>query len=590
MMRVPIRLRLALVSAALAAAVLAAGLLTVYLIEAHQVHQTLVADARAAAHDLALAGEHPGRTGTGKASKSHTPPATQTKKHKQTSPGGSSSSVIIPPPVTGSTDSSQSGTTWTPPASNDGGEQDGGGTGGWGGASGGGGNSGGGGGESGDSMAGAGRSDVAYIRVAAAPAADSGTEADDATEVEALKTYLGARSGSDQLLLYIPPHGKSLGNSHLATRLARLGRPLPGSVQTVTLDGDGYVVATAARGSGIVMAGLPVAEADASVARLLDAMLIVGLIGLVPATALAWLVARRALSPLSRIAQRASRVTAGDLSVRMGPVTTRDEIGEVATAIDAMLERLEVAFAAQRQFVHDASHELRTPLTIARGHLEVALPGEGGSPELRQAVGVAIGELDRMGQLVDSLLRLARAGVQDESGRTSVDVAALARTSVDRCRVLGQRTWQVRTTDGATVDGDEGALEQVFLNLLSNAVRHTVAGDSISVAAIADADRVRIEVADTGEGIDPELLPSLFDRFTRADSARSRDTGGRGPRARHLPRDRRGARRDDHGRQPSGRGRAVRDRAAARPSAAGKRPRESSLTAGSRLAQARPLP
>ncbi|HEY2789529.1 MAG TPA: ATP-binding protein [Gaiellales bacterium] len=520
---IPIRLRLALVSAALAAAVLAAGLLTVYLIEAHQVHQTLVTDARAAAHDLALAGEHTGRTRSSKPPKSHTPPATQTKKHKKTPAGGASTGVIIPPPVTGSGDSAQTGgtTTWAPPASAGGGESGDGGGSGWGGSSGG--------GESGDSMAGpgAGRADVAF-QIPAAPASPATAEADDATETEALKTYLGARSGSDQLLLYIPAHGKTLGNSRAATRLAELGGVIPGSVRTVTLDGDGYVVATAARGTGIVMAGVPVAEADAGVSRLLDAMLIVGLIGLVPATALAWLIARRALSPLSRIAQRASRVTAGDLSVRMGPVTTRDEIGEVATAIDAMLDRLEVAFAAQRQFVHDASHELRTPLTIARGHLEVALPGDDGSPELRQAVAVAIGELDRMGQLVDSLLRLARAGVRERSDRTAVDVAVLARTTVERCRVLGERTWGLQTTPEAYVDGDEGALEQVLLNLLSNAVRHTVAGDSISVSAIADGDRVRIEVADTGEGIDPDLLPSLFDRFTRADTARSRDTGGAG--------------------------------------------------------------
>ena len=115
-----------------------------------------------------------------------------------------------------------------------------------------------------------------------------------------------------------------------------------------------------------------------------------------------------------------------------------------------------------------------------------------------------------------------------EGDRTAVDVSALARTTVDRCRVLGERTWRLHTTPGAYVDGDEGALEQVLLNLLSNAVRHTVAGDSIGVSAIAAGDRVRIEVADTGEGIDPGLLPALFDRFTRADTARSRDTGGAG--------------------------------------------------------------
>ena len=371
---IPIRLRLALVSAALAAAVLAAGLLTVYLIEAHQVHQTLVADARAAAHDLALAGEHTGATRNGEVAEVAHPARHADEEAPQSSagrvvdgrdrPAGRDRLERLRPDAAG-----RRGRRRPPPAAVRAATAAG--------------------------AGGAARAAAAAARAATrwpapgrprqrrlpdpgrARVARPAAEADDATEIEALKTYLGARSGSDQLLLYLPPHGRTLGNSHLATRLAGLGGPIPGSVRTVTLDGDGYVVATAARGSGIVMAGLPVAEADAAVGRLLDAMLIVGLIGLVPATALAWLIARRALSPLSRIAQRASRVTAGDLSVRMGPVTTRDEIGEVATAIDAMLDRLEIAFAAQRQFVHDASHELRTPLTIARGHLEVALPGRG---------------------------------------------------------------------------------------------------------------------------------------------------------------------------------------------------------------------
>ncbi len=283
---------------------------------------------------------------------------------------------------------------------------------------------------------------VAFIAPRASPPA-AGKD-DTATEDDAIKRYLGARGGSDQLLATISHNGTFIANNAEARRLVEQHQwPPVGGVRTLTVDGEGFVVATAARGSSVVLAGVPVAEADAGVRRLLDAMLIVCLIGLLPATAAAWWVARRALRPLSRIAQRASRVTAGDLSVRMGPVTTHDEIGEVATAIDAMLERLEVAFAAQRQFVHDASHELRTPLTIARGHLEVALPADGGSPELRQAVGVAIGELDRMGQLVDSLLRLARAGAREGGERTTVDVAALAAASVERCRVLGERTWRL---------------------------------------------------------------------------------------------------------------------------------------------------
>ncbi len=519
--RVPIRLRLALVSAGLAAGVLAAGLLTVYLIEAHQVHQTLVADARAAARDLALAGERPVKTTTpSPAPATRGGPPTK-RRHRRRTNGGGSSSVIVPPPVTGTDSSSSSGdgSSWTPPATTGGGSsgEDGGGDGG------GSGNRGGGsGGGVSDSLAGPGRSDVAYIPRPGGPAGDRDAE------LEAMKTYLGARSGSSDLLVYFPARGTTYYNRKLAGGLAALGRPMPGVVRTVTIDGDGYVVASAARGTGVVEAALPVAEADAAVSRLLDAMLIVCLIGLLPATAAAWWAARRALSPLSRIAQRASRVTAGDLSLRMGPVTTRDEIGDVATAIDAMLDRLEVAFAAQRQFVHDASHELRTPLTIARGHLEVALPEADGSAELRQAVTVAISELDRMGQLVDSLLRLARAGVRGSAERRPVDVSALAAATVDRCRVLGERSWRLEAAPDAHVEGDEGALEQVFLNLLSNAVRHTVAGDDISVVTAVEGDRVRIEVTDSGEGIDPELLPMLFDRFTRADTARSRDTGGAG--------------------------------------------------------------
>ena len=514
MMRLPIRLRLALVSAGLAAGVLAAGLLTVYLIEAHQVHQALVADARAAARDLALAGERSARIA--RPTPTTHAPTTPRPRQRRTAPAGTgSSSVIIPPPVTGSDSSSGGdGSAWTPPATSGGTSgDDGGGDGGT--------NQGGGGAS--DAMAGPGRSDIAYV-----PRGDAGGSELEGAEETAMRTYLGARSGSSDLLVYQPLHGRALYNRRLAGRLAALGPGVPGAVRTVTIDGDGYVVATAARGTGMVMAGLPVAEADAAVGRLLDAMLIVCLIGLVPATAAAWWAARRALSPLSRIAQRASRVTGGDLSVRMGPVTTHDEIGDVATAIDAMLDRLEVAFAAQRQFVHDASHELRTPLTIARGHLEVALPGAEGTDELRQAVTVAIAELDRMGQLVDSLLRLARAGAGSDGERRPVDMSALTEATVDRCRVLGEREWRIDPVEGAFVEGDDGALEQVLLNLVSNAVRHTVSGDEIAVVTDIEGDRVRVEVADSGEGIDPALLPTLFDRFTRADNARSRDTGGAG--------------------------------------------------------------
>ncbi|HEY7259382.1 MAG TPA: HAMP domain-containing sensor histidine kinase [Gaiellales bacterium] len=345
---------------------------------------------------------------------------------------------------------------------------------------------------------------------------------------ELVRAYLRARSGSDQLLASLTPGGGRHTNRHLARRLWARSDVAAGDVKRVEIRGDEYVVAAAARDGSRFIAAVPAADADAGVRTLLDAMLIVCLVGLIPATGAAWLVTRRALAPLSRIAQRASRVTGGDLSVRMGPVPSRDEIADVADAIDAMLDRLEGAFAAQRRFVHDASHELRTPLTIARGHLETALAPGGDPAALDAAARVAIAELDRMARLVESLLRLARTGADGPQARELVDVGALAERVVERSRVLGDRAWHVAATEGAMVDGDSDALEQVLLNLVSNAVRHTAPRQAIGVRVDLVPDAVVVEVSDTGEGIDPDLLPTLFDRFTRADDARGRDTGGAG--------------------------------------------------------------
>ena len=360
------------------------------------------------------------------------------------------------------------------------------------------------------------------------PAGNDGGESAQESDDEVLGAYLKARQGSGQLLASVSPGGRRRANSLLARRLWLREDVAPGHTRRIEIAGEEYVLAAASRGRGRVFAAVPAAEAEAGVRTLLDAMLIVCLVGLIPATGAAWLVTRRALAPLSRMAHRASRVTAGDLSVRMGPVRSHDEIADVAVAIDAMLDRLEGAFAAQRRFVHDASHELRTPLTIARGHLETALVPGGPSSELDRAVRVAIDELDRMGRLVESLLRLAKTGADGPATREPVDVGELARRVVARSQILGERTWRVDAAPGAIVEGDADAIEQVLLNLISNAVRHTSARQAIDISVEAGDGIVALEVADSGEGIDPALLPTLFDRFTRADAARGRETGGTG--------------------------------------------------------------
>ena len=373
------------------------------------------------------------------------------------------------------------------------------------------------------------------VRAASPPAQPNSAGDDDTAREprpesrdELVHAYLQARSGSGQLLASVIPGSRNRANSKLARVLWLRHDIPPGYAKRIEIEGEDYVVSSARRGSARYLAAVPAADADAGVRTLLDAMLVVCLVGLIPATGAAWLVTRRALSPLSRIAQRASRVTGGDLSVRMGPVRSRDEIADVADAIDAMLDRLEGAFAAQTRFVHDASHELRTPLTIARGHLETALAPGRGPADLDAAARVAISELDRMARLVESLLRLARTGAGGPRMREIVDVGEVAERVAERSQVLGERAWRLDAGPGATVQGDADAIEQVLVNLVSNAVRHTAPGQAIGVGVAVRADRVVVEVSDAGEGIDPELLPRLFDRFTRADAARGRDTGGTG--------------------------------------------------------------
>ena len=352
-----------------------------------------------------------------------------------------------------------------------------------------------------------------------------------ATGPKLLSAYLSSRQTLPTLLLTTDPGGQPEMNSSRADELAGYLKMPPGSHRTIEVDGQPYVLVAAARPHGqIVLAAVPSSDAEAEIRRLLRAMLLVGLAALIPTMVVAWLAAGRALAPLSRIAGRAASITAGDMSERVGPLGTHDEVAKLATSIDAMLDRLERAFAAQTRLVHDASHELRTPLTIARGNLEVALLQHRDAPdELRSAIELAISEIDRMSRLVDGMLRLARSE-GDHSAHELVRIEQLAADSLERSRPLAERDWQldVAGAGDARVLGDRDALEQVLLNLLANAVRHTDTGELIAVRADRENGEVVVTIEDGGEGIPPKALPTIFDRFARADAARSRDSGGAG--------------------------------------------------------------
>jgi signal transduction histidine kinase len=244
-----------------------------------------------------------------------------------------------------------------------------------------------------------------------------------------------------------------------------------------------------------------------------------------------WVVAGRVLRPIGRITSVAREIQATDLSRRIELPGPDDELKQLADTFDAMLARLDAAFAAQRQFTADASHELRNPLAIIRTNVDVALADPHADPDdLRHTITVVKRASDRMARLVDDLLALARRqeptlefepfdlGVAVTEASDDFVVPAAARNIVlDRA-----------IAPGVVVTGDRDVLKRAVANLLDNAVRLAPAGSRVRLATGSEGDRAWIAVADEGPGIAPEDQPHVFDRFWRADKARSRADGGTG--------------------------------------------------------------
>jgi signal transduction histidine kinase len=244
-----------------------------------------------------------------------------------------------------------------------------------------------------------------------------------------------------------------------------------------------------------------------------------------------WVIAGRVLQPIGRITAVARDIQATDLSRRIELPGPDDELKQLADTFDAMLARLDAAFAAQRQFVADASHELRNPLAIIRTNVDVALADPRADPEdLRHTIAVVKRASDRMARLVDDLLALARRQ-EPTLEHEPVDLgAAVAEASDDFVVPAAARNIVLdrAIARGVTVTGDRDALKRAVANLLENAVRLAPEGSRIRLATGSEGDRAWVAVAAEGPGIAPEDQPHVFDRFWRADKARSRADGGTG--------------------------------------------------------------
>lgn len=242
-----------------------------------------------------------------------------------------------------------------------------------------------------------------------------------------------------------------------------------------------------------------------------------------------WL-AGRGLAPIQRMAIEAERIHAERLDARLPADNPHDEPGRLAVAFNALLARLEAAFAQLRRFTADASHELRTPLTVIRSVGEVGLREPHTETEYRDIIGTMLEEVDRLTLLTTMLLELTRAeGERTAVKHEPIDLRELVTDAAGFLGVLAEEG-RVRIDldlpgSPVPVSGDWTMLRQAVVNLLDNAIKHSPPGAVVAIACRTHADLAEITVADQGPGIPAEHLPHLFDRFYRVDAARGRQDG-----------------------------------------------------------------
>jgi heavy metal sensor kinase len=266
--------------------------------------------------------------------------------------------------------------------------------------------------------------------------------------------------------------------------------------------------------------------------------LVIGLlVGLPLALGLAgfgcYFLARRALSPVERMARRASEINAERLGARIEVENPHDVSGLLAQAFNDTLSRLEGSFEQLKRFTSDASHELRTPLTAIRSVGEVGLQKDGDREHYREVVGSMLEEAGRLGRLVESLLTISRADSgQIRLERATIGLLPLVREASFLLDVLAEEKGQTLLLEGddsIRVRADSIVLRQVIINLVDNAIKYSPRSGHITVRVLRrDSLTACIEIEDCGPGIPPEHRDKVFDRFYRIDEGRSREAGGAG--------------------------------------------------------------
>jgi two-component system OmpR family sensor kinase len=333
-----------------------------------------------------------------------------------------------------------------------------------------------------------------------------------------------------------PPPRLSL--TVLANHLARGGDDVkPFTAAASSGHGKWRVVALESpRDGGVRVLGISLESLYATQARMREIQIAATLAVLLALGIVSWWTIRLGVYPVAAMADTAEKVTGGDLSLRVEHPDEKTEVGRLGAAFNAMLDRIQQAFrdreaseARVRQFAADASHELRTPLTSIRGYAELWRAGGLDDEEsLADAMSRVEAEAKRMGMLVEELLQVARLDQDQPVERTAVDLAGVASDAVADARAVEPDRPIDLEAAPVTVDGNEPALRQVAANLLANVRTHTPAGTPARVIVTQEDGFAELVVADEGPGMDTDVAARVFERFYRADSARTRAAGGTG--------------------------------------------------------------
>jgi two-component system heavy metal sensor histidine kinase CusS len=253
-------------------------------------------------------------------------------------------------------------------------------------------------------------------------------------------------------------------------------------------------------------------------------------LGVAASAIIAWTVTQRGLRPLGKMTRALKRVGPKQLHERMGTVGWPREVGPLAVAFDDMLTRLEDSFVRLSQFSADIAHELRTPIGNIRGEAEVALTRSRSNEEYREVIESTIAECQHLGHIVDNLLFLARTeAAEGHLERTSFDGrAVIEKIAAFYEPIAEEQQLTIRCQGEATFAADEMLFSRAVNNLVENAAHHTPPGGTIEISIAESGANSEVSVKDTGNGIAAEHLPRVFDRFYRAESARSSEGVGLG--------------------------------------------------------------